>query len=90
MVTEFNGKRVIYATDTSTLEHAPEGLYDLFLIESNHDELKIKLAKGVKGYDPKINAQRHLSKQASREFYFLRRVGVESEYVELHKSARFY
>lgn len=96
MVTEFgrnpdgSKKRVIYATDTSTMEFAPPPPYDLMLIESNYDEVKIKMAKSVKGYDPKINAMRHLSKKSSRDFYLLNRRSVLSEHVELHKSQRFY
>lgn len=85
-----DGRRVIYATDTSTLSHAPDGQYDLLLLEANHDPVKVRMARKVKGYDPLLNSMRHLSKKDSFDFYLLRRKSPESEYVELHKSERFY
>lgn len=84
---------IIYATDTATLEHAPARKYDYFFLESNHDETKIKQLQGKKhkyGYDVWQSAQRHLSTQKSKAFYYTHRRSKESEYIELHQSKRFY
>jgi ribonuclease BN (tRNA processing enzyme) len=85
-------KRVIYCTDTANLNNAPEGPYDYFFIESNHDEQKLKQAineyKGT--YSPFLSGKRHLSTQQAKAFYYLHRRSRESELIELHKSARFY
>lgn len=93
-VIERDGQRIIYATDTSSLEHAPEGKYDAFFIESNHDEVKIEqvrnMARKRYGYDAWAGAMRHLSTQKSKAFYYIHRRSKESPWVELHKSERFY
>lgn len=88
---DIKGKRVIYATDTNNLDAiSKDDKFDYLFIESNHDEEKIKLAKSTKGYDPKISAIRHLSTQKSKAFYYLHRKSKDSEWIELHKSKRFY
>lgn len=93
-VVEVKGARFIYATDTSTLEHAPKLKYDYMFIESNHDESKIRAimgkAKKLYGYDAWENAMRHLSTQKSKAFYYIHRRSKDSEWIELHKSGRFY
>lgn len=85
---------VIYATDTSSLEHAPKMKYDLLFLESNHDENKIKQimfnARKLYGYDAYGSALRHLSTQNSKAFYYMHRKSKDSEWVQLHKSHRFY
>lgn len=93
-VVETENNSLIYATDTHSLEHAPKGKYDYLFIESNHDENKIKQiqnnSKNLYGYDAWENAVRHLSTQKSKAFYYLNRKSKDSEWVELHKSERFY
>lgn len=83
---------IFYATDTSSLEYAPDGLFDYFFIESNHDEEKLKqaIAEFKGGYNPYTGGQRHLSTQNAKLFYYLRRKSKESHFIELHKSNRFY
>ena len=85
-----NGKDVIYATDTSTLLNAPKRKFDYLFLESNHDPVKLKMAKPAKGYDPRISGMRHLNTFDSKEFYFVNRKGNDSKWIELHKSNRFY
>src|SRR5690625_3769344 len=89
---EYEGKSIIYATDTSTLEHAPKGPYDYLFIESNHCEKKLDLVMGDNkgGYNPYLSGKRHLSTQESKLFYYLNRRDRGSEWIELHKSSRFY
>lgn len=89
---ECDGKKVIYCTDTSSMEKAPDGQFDYFFIESNHDEEKLEAARGQKkgGYDPFLSGKRHLSTQKAKAFFYMRRRSNQAEFIELHKSARFY
>jgi ribonuclease BN (tRNA processing enzyme) len=91
-VWEFEGKRIIYCTDTGSLENAPDFKYDYFFIESNHDEKKLEKARNeYKGsYNPYLSGKRHLSTQAAKGFYYQYRRNIDSEFIELHKSERFY
>lgn len=91
-VWEYEGKRIIYATDTSSMDYAPEGVFDYFFIESNHCEQKLEQARGkrIGGYDPYLSGKRHLSTQQAKAFYYMRRRDKDSEFIELHKSSRFY
>lgn len=82
---------IIYATDTNNMDNAPDDVqFDYIFLESNHSESKIKKAKATRGYDPKISALRHLSTFKSKEFYYTHRRDATSEWIELHKSERFY
>ncbi len=79
----------IYVTDSAGTKEWIRDKYDLLLIESNHDETKLSMAtKG--GYDSFVSAKRHTSTQESKAFYYMNRKSKESEWVELHKSERFY
>jgi len=84
----------IYATDTASLEHAPDMKFNYFFIESNHDENIIKQIRNTAvkqyGYDAWKGAMRHLSTQQSKAFYYMHRKDKDSLYIELHKSERFY
>ncbi len=84
--------RTIYATDTQTFDNAPDGLYDTFLIESNHDETKLRLAKhsGKYGYNAYAGGMRHASTQQAKAFYYTRRTSKKALFIEMHKSKRFY
>lgn len=85
---------VLYMTDSNTVEFAPtEDKYDYLFLESNHSETKLRTAfrKSKKfGYNAYANGKRHLSTKQSKEFYLLHRRSKESEWIELHKSERFY
>lgn len=89
---EHEGKKIIYCTDTSTLEHAPAGSYDYLFLESNHDEQKLEAARDQKkgSYDPFLGGKRHLSTQQAKLFYYMNRRSSDSPLIELHKSSRFY
>jgi ribonuclease BN (tRNA processing enzyme) len=91
-VFEVDGQRVIYCTDTGTMENAPEGVYDYFFIESNHDEQKLEQVRNqYKGtYNPYLSGKRHLSTQQAKGFYFMNRRSPDSVFIELHMSERFY
>lgn len=89
----FNDNEIIYATDTNSLENAPERKYDYLFLESNYDVEKLELARGKRskyGYDPYISGLRHLSTKDCKTFYYLNRKDKNSELIELHMSERFY
>jgi ribonuclease BN (tRNA processing enzyme) len=88
----YEDQEIIYATDTATLENAPQRTFDYFFLESNHDEEKLEKIRGEKhgGYDPYLSGKRHLSTQQAKAFYYMHRRSRESELIELHKSSRFY
>ncbi|WNF18879.1 MBL fold metallo-hydrolase [Staphylococcus warneri] len=89
----FESNEIIYATDTNSLENAPERKYDYLFLESNYDEEKLELARGKRskyGYDPYISGLRHLSTKDCKTFYYLNRRDKTSELIELHMSERFY
>lgn len=89
----FNDNEIIYATDTNSLENAPERKYDYLFLESNYDVEKLELARGKRskyGYDPYISGLRHLSTKDCKTFYYLNRRDKSSELIELHMSERFY
>lgn len=92
-VWQFEGNEIIYATDTSSLEHAPKKQYDYLFLESNYDIAKLEMARGktkTYGYDPYASGLRHLSTKDCKTFYYMYRRNRDSELIELHKSERFY
>ena len=88
----FEDQEIIYATDTSTLEHAPAKKYDWFFLESNHDEQKLEQVRNeLKGsYSPYLSGKRHLSTQQAKNFFYMNRRDQNSQFIELHQSSRFY
>lgn len=97
-VLEFADIDLVYATDlknTDDLSSFTEEngfRYDWTFLESNYDETKLRmLGDSWHGqYNAYVDSsERHLSKDESLRFYVkYRKEG--SEYVELHKSSRFY
>lgn len=87
------GQRLIHATDTSTMEHAPDGPYDFFLVEGNYDEQRVwdilldpdsseaRLARAQQNF-------RHLSVQACHAF-ILSHAHAGSVAYQLHESEAF-
>lgn len=85
----FNDYKVIYATDTKTLEGISAKNYDLYLIEANYDEdemqERIKQKQKECQYVYEFRAKdNHLSKQQASEF-LLENMGENSEYVFMHE-----
>jgi phosphoribosyl 1,2-cyclic phosphodiesterase len=90
---QYQDKKIIYATDTSTMEYAPDERFDYFFIESNHDEAKLEAARNEVnkyGYDAFAGGKRHLSTQQAKNYFYTHRRNPEAEFIELHKSKRFY
>ena len=88
------GCNIIYATDTCSMKNAPKKRYDYCFIESNYDEVKLQqdfirnLEKGE--YDRSRENIRHLSTQKAKAFYYTNRRSTESQFIELHKSEKYY
>jgi len=89
-----DGERIIYATDMADFRNAPPGPYDYLFLESNHDQKKLEQARGnaerTYGYNAYFAGLRHCSTQTSKAFYYMNRRDKESQWIELHKSKRFY
>ena len=84
-------KDIIYVTDSAGTKTWLKGKYDYFFIESNHDEVKLNMAKKSDyKYDYFNAAKRHTSLQESKAFYYINRKDKDSKWIELHKSERFY
>lgn len=84
---------ILYTTDTAKVIIPEKSRFDYFFIESNYDETKLreiakKYSKGK--YDPADSQYRHLSTQQAKGIYYSHRKGKESQFIELHKSSRFY
>lgn len=85
----FNDYKVIYMTDTSTVEGISAKNYDLYLIEANYDEEemkeRIKKKQQECRYVYEFRAKdNHLSRQQASEF-LLENMGENSEYVFMHE-----
>lgn len=88
-----DGKKVIHATDTVTLDGITAKNYDLYAIECNYDEDKVfdvireKTARGEYAHQRgSINS--HLSKKQAQAFV-LNNVGTNYEFIMLHQSSEF-
>lgn len=85
----FDDYKVIYATDTKTLEGITAKNYDLYLIEGNYEEdeiqqrIKQKQQEGKYCYEFRAE-NTHLSKGQASDF-LLKNMGENSEYVFMHE-----
>ena len=85
-----DGKKIIHATDTKTLEGIEAKEYDLYAIESNYDAETIqeridrKIAAGEFAYE-KGSVDSHLSEQQCNDFFYRNRK-EDSILVRLHES----
>lgn len=85
----FEDFKVIYATDTKTLEGISAKNYDLYLIEANYTQedmkkrIKEKQEKYKFAYEYRAR-ENHLSKEKADEF-LLENIGENSKYVYMHE-----
>lgn len=83
-----NNRKVIYATDTNSLNGVTAKNFDLYMIECNYEDEEIKnrindkLDEGEYAYEVQV-INNHLSKAKCDEF-LLNNMGTESEYVYMH------
>ena len=83
----FNDYKVIYATDTNTLEGITAKNYDLYLIEGNYEdeELEERIRRKQQEYCYEYRTKHtHLSKGQASDF-LLNNMGDNSEYVFMHE-----
>lgn len=85
----FDNYKVIYATDTRTLEGITAKNYDLYLIEGNYEdkeiEERIRKKQEIQQYCYEYRARNtHLSKGQASDF-LLKNMGDKSEYVFMHE-----
>lgn len=84
------GKKIIHATDTHTLDGISAKNYDLYALESNYDEdtiwdiIKDKEDHGEFAYQ-KGSINSHLSKQQAHNF-ILKNAGKNYKFIMLHQS----
>ena len=89
---DFDGFKVLYATDTCEITNPTGDKLDAVFLEANYDEhILNEVGKQYirRGYDPFANACRHLSLIACKEFYFGNRRNKDVPLIELHQSSRF-
>ena len=85
-----NDKKMIYATDTNTLEGIIAKDYDIYLIEGNHYEdeineiIKYKQENRIYSYETKSRLN-HLSIEKATE-WLLENMGDNSSYELMHQS----
>ena len=85
----FDNYKIIYATDTRTLEGITAKNYDLYLIEGNYEdseiEERIRKKQEIQQYCYEYRARyTHLSKGQASDF-LLKNMGNNSEYVFMHE-----
>ena len=83
-----SGERVLYATDTVSMDGIEAKDYDLYLIEANHGENEIRKRIAEKEYDGKFSYEKravhtHLSKEQADD-WLVRNMASYSEVVYLH------
>ena len=84
-----DGRKMIYATDTSSLNGVKAPDFDLYMIEANHgeeeihDRIKKKALNGEYAYES-YAAKNHLSEEKALDWIY-RNIGTKGEYVLLHK-----
>ena len=87
---KINGNKLIYATDTSRIDHIIATNYDYFFVEGNYesdDELekrkKQKLLNGEFIYEDRVK-ETHLSKVQATE-WLMKNMGENSNYIFMHE-----
>lgn len=86
---EINDKKIIYATDTNSLEHIEAKNYDLYLVEGNYEteelenRIKEKQEKGEYIYEYRAK-ENHLSKEATND-WLVENMGENSQFIYMHE-----
>lgn len=87
---KINGNKLIYATDTSRIDHIIAKNYDIYFLEGNYesdDELeerkKEKLLSGEFIYEDRVK-ETHLSKVQATE-WLMNNMGENSKYIFMHE-----
>ena len=90
-ISDWECKRLFYATDTGSLDGVEAKDYDLYLIEANHTRAELearieaKRAAGEFAYEYRA-AQNHLSREQAEDWLY-QQMGSNSRYAFLHQHA---
>lgn len=82
------GERLMYATDTNSLDGVEAKDFDLYMIEANYTEqdlierIRVKQSEGIFPYEVNVK-DNHLSKEKADDFIY-RNIGNNGSYVYLH------
>lgn len=85
----YNREKILYATDTSTLDHVKALGFDLYLIEANHteeelaDRIRRKTESGEYVYEHRVEVT-HLSRE-SADAWLAMNAGRDSKVIYLHQ-----
>lgn len=86
---EINNKKLIYATDTNSLEHIEAKNYDLYLVEGNYEveeleqKIKDKQEKGEFVYENRVK-ETHMSKGATND-WLIKNMVESSQFIYMHE-----
>lgn len=89
---DINDKRMIYATDTSSLNHIEAKNYDLYLVEANYEiedlenRIKEKQEKGEYVHEHRVK-ETHMSKEATNN-WLVENMGENSVFEYMHEHVR--
>lgn len=84
-----NNKKIIYATDTTSLDHIEAKNYDLYLVEGNYEieelenRIKEKQEKGKYIYEFRVK-KTHLSKEEANN-WLVENMGDNSQFIYMHE-----
>lgn len=84
-----NNKKIIYATDTTSLDHIEAKNYDLYLVEGNYEieelenRIKEKQEKGKYIYEFRVK-KTHLSKEEVNN-WLVENMGDNSQFIYMHE-----
>lgn len=85
----YGDKKILYATDTHTMDHVIAKAFDLYLIEANHtedelaDRIRRKTESGEYVYEHRVE-RTHLSRE-SADAWLAMNAGRNSEVIYLHQ-----
>jgi hypothetical protein len=85
----YKREKILYATDTATLDHVTAKGFDLYLIEANHtedelaDRIQRKQEAGEYVYEHRVE-RTHLSRE-SADAWLAMNAGRNSEVIYLHQ-----
>ena len=81
---KINGNKLIYATDTSQIEHVVAKNYDYYFIEGNYENEEELHQRAENQYYENRVRNTHLSKVAATE-WLMNNMGNESKYIFMHE-----
>ena len=81
---KINGNKLIYATDTNSLEHITAKNYNYYFIEGNYEDEEELHNRAVNSYYENRVKETHLSKVQATE-WLIKNMGNNSKYIFMHE-----